>query len=216
MSSIEKRLPELLLFLFAATIFTSCAPSPYNPEYVIATPISPSQVHLSWYQPREPDDYERTCTLVYRNDVQVADVEVSTEYLDENLDAGNVYCYRIRSYYCDSFSHHGRSRSSSTTCVMTYPLHTVSGMIMDINMGLEDIIVTLNAVTSGGWVTAAITDADGRYFFPDLDNGGYLIVPSHPALAFTPSSRSAVVFNEDVPDQDFQAVAGSQQATGGQ
>jgi len=199
-----KRVLFSFIISFVPFILIACS-SPYNPEYVIATPISPSQIHLSWYQPREPDDYERTCTLVYRNDIEVADIEVSTEYLDENLDSGSVYCYRIRSYYCGAFSHHGKSRSSGEACVMTYPLHTLSGRVMLNGEGLEDILVTLNAVTSGGWLTAALTDADGQFLFQDLDNGGYLIMPSDSAFIFTPASKAAVVLNEDVPEQDFQA-----------
>jgi len=210
LSSIEKRVLKALFFILAATALSGCAPSPHNPEYVIATPISPSQIHLSWYQPREPDDYERTCTLVYRNGGEVADLEVSTEYLDENLNSGSVYCYRIRSYYCDALSFHGKSRSSNETCVMTYPLNTISGRIILDESGLEDILVTVNAVTSGGWLTAILTDADGRYLFPGLDNGGYIITPSDSAYDFTPSSRSAVILNDDVLDQDFQVIGGNQ------
>lgn len=205
---ISNRVLFILILLLLPFVLIDCS-APYNPEYVIATPISPSQIHLSWYQPREPDDYDRTCTLIYRNGVEVADIEVSTEYLDENLNSGSVYCYRIRSYYCDAFNHHGKSRSSSQTCVMTYPLQTVSGRVMLNGEGLEDIFVTLNAVTSGGWLTAALTDTEGRYLFPDLDNGGYIITPSDSAYDFTPSSRSAVILNDDVLDQDFQATVGN-------
>jgi len=210
LSLIRKSILSLFIFFLAAIFSSGCDFGPHHPEVVIATPISPSQIHLSWYQPRDPDDYERTCTLVYRNGVEVADVEVSTEYLDEHLESASVYCYRTRSYYCSEFTHPGKSRSSNETCVMTYPLSSISGRVMLGESGLEDILVTINAVTSGGWLVGALTDAEGRYLFQDLDNGGYVVTPTDPTFNFAPISHPVVILNDDVPDQDFQAVVGSQ------
>ena len=49
------------------------------------------------------------------------------------------------------------------------------------------------------------TDADGRYSFPDLSAGTYIVVPERTGYEFTERTLSVTLFDQDAVDRDFTA-----------
>lgn len=82
------------------------------------------------------------------------------------------------------------------------PTYTASGTVT--GSVVVGVSVTL---TGGSGVTAtATTDAAGRYAFPALRGGSYMVVPSSAATVFAPASRAFRIDRTDVTGQDFTSA----------
>jgi len=76
--------------------------------------------------------------------------------------------------------------------------HAISGTVT--GAGGEPVSVTILAGPT------AIVDAEGRFRFDGLPDGGYTLTPSSDAFTFAPPSRTVVLSGADAEGQDFTAT----------
>jgi len=88
-----------------------------------------------------------------------------------------------------------------TASVATYVVSgTVTGDVA------EGVTVTLSW-SATGYLEMTTTDAAGRFAFPGVVDGPYILQPEKTGYVFSPNSRGPVVSGSDVTGQDFVASA---------
>jgi hypothetical protein len=83
----------------------------------------------------------------------------------------------------------------------------ITGAVRDLNdTGVPGVTVNVTGATA----RTTVTDADGRYGFPDLPEGGtYVVAPSRTAFAFTPDTQTFANLTRDEVAPFFLAEVGS-------
>lgn len=82
--------------------------------------------------------------------------------------------------------------------------YSISGKVVlsGVGSGLEGVTIAL-----GGEANRTIlTDENGEYEFPGVDDGSYTVIPSLTNYAFTPISRNISVNSANAMDEDFEAT----------
>jgi len=92
---------------------------------------------------------------------------------------------------------------SNEAAVPPIPTYMVSGTVLEGATPLPGVTMTLTP----GPLTAT-TQADGTFSISGAHYGSYTLTPAKAGTAFTPASRTVVVFGADMPGQDFTAVQG--------
>jgi hypothetical protein len=81
-------------------------------------------------------------------------------------------------------------------------VYTVSGRVTELGAGLSDTTVRLtNAATTAA--LTVVTDSDGRFAFPNQEDGTYTLAPARSGYTFGPASLPVTVAGAAVPNQDF-------------
>lgn len=171
--------------------------APSAPQAFSATATTTS-VTLSWSAAAVADGV--TVYYIYRNDVFLATASASSATYTDPADPATTYTYVIKARDAA-----GNVSAGSTVTVTTAPIlsYTISGKIAGSNgVGLASVYVAISGAGSGVFVT----DSQGNYSIPSVRQGNYSITPSLSGYTFAPVSRSIVVSDKDVTNQDFTAT----------
>jgi outer membrane protein assembly factor BamB len=90
---------------------------------------------------------------------------------------------------------------SNEVAVPPLPTYVVSGKVLQGANPVPGVTLTLTPGQS-----STTTQVDGTFSFSGVHYGSYTLSPSKSGVAFTPASRTVVVFGADMPGQDFAAV----------
>lgn len=96
----------------------------------------------------------------------------------------------------------GATAVTGADFVAIAPTHALSGTLT--GAVVSGVSVSLSHADGQALV---VTDGAGRFAFPALPPGDYVVTPSYPGHRFTPASRNATVGDADVTGQDFVSVA---------
>ena len=168
---------------------------PSVPSGLAATPVSTSQINLSWIA--STDNVGVTGYKVFRGGAQIA-TSATTTYQDKSLAAATTFTYSVAAI---DAAGNTSAQSSSVSASTSASLFQLSGSITPAASG-SGAIVTLSGVAG----KTATADANGNYSFTGLANGSYSVTPSKSGVTFTPSSLLVTVNGADVTATIFTAT----------
>lgn len=101
---------------------------PAAPTGLAATPVSTSQINLSW---NANTDMAILKYIVYRDNVNVAEVTSGTSYQDSSLQANTTYSYQVSAMSTYGFEGEKSATVTSSTQMRTYTITDFTLLVTD-------------------------------------------------------------------------------------
>lgn len=101
---------------------------PAAPTGLVATPVSTSQINLSW---NANTDMAILKYIVYRDNVNVAEVTSGTSYQDSSLQANTTYSYQVSAMSTYGFEGEKSTAVTSSTQMRTYTITDFTLLVTD-------------------------------------------------------------------------------------
>lgn len=175
--------------------------APTVPTNLIATPISSSQISLSWTA--STDNVGVTGYFVYRNGTQIANVTTGTSYQDTGLTASTLYSYTLAAYDAVPNVSAQSGATTATTqptasVIPTVPQNLTATAVSSSQINLSWSLSTYNGPAPYPWYH--IFKNGASYDFVDVlsysDNGFGAGLPAstlatYTVSAYTPTNESA-------------------------
>jgi chitodextrinase len=133
----------IVSFTASDTSSTDTTP-PTTPSQLSATPVSPSQINLTWKA--STDDVGVVGYQVYRDNVQIA-TTVTTSFSDTGLSAGIQYSYAVAAYDAAGLFSPQSAPASATTIADDFTPPSVPGDLQASNITPSSLTVSWTAST---------------------------------------------------------------------